>query len=68
MHGHCSPGGKKSGTGSEKTGALQSVNSRIVHKQCIAWKKWNAAHFLFNLYLGIDLVGIVDLLTLCIHE
>ena len=35
---------------SEKTGTLQSVNSDspIVHKQSIAWKKWNATHILFD--------------------
>ena len=42
----------------EKTGTLQSVNSeRIVRKQSIAQEKWNATHFLFDLYLGLDLVG-----------
>ena len=42
----------------ERTGTLQSVNSdRIVHKQSIAWEQWNVTHFLFDLYLGLDLVG-----------
>ena len=42
----------------EETGTLQSVNSdKILHKQSIGWKKWSVTHFLFNLYLGLDLVG-----------